>query len=172
MTYEQWHLKWSQAASELEALLVAESHPPLDHKNPGHASEARAQQETRMHIAQQGAFGFRNNVGATKAEELHVCPSCSYRFKVVQQPVRYGLGNDSAKMNKNMKSHDVILAIPRIITPQMVGSKIAQFGSVECKREGWTFNPNDPHEVAQAKWGFFITQAGGFSAFSTGRVKL
>lgn len=172
MTYDAWRLAYPEAAAKLEGLLVAEAHPPLDVNNPGRSSEARAQQATRMDIARQGAMSWRNNVGATKAEETHVCPACSYRFKVVRQPVRYGLGNDSAKLNANLKSHDLILAIPRVITPAMVGTTIAQFGSVECKREGWVFNSKDPREVAQAKWGFLLTGVGAFSAFSTGKVRL
>ena len=89
--------------------------------------------------------------------------------------MRYGLANDSHGLNEEIKSSDLILAIPRVITKAMVpegGMKIAQFGSVECKPPGWVFNPNDAHEGAQLKWLTHVANLGGFAQFNTGDLRL
>jgi hypothetical protein len=126
-------------------------------------SEAWSQQQVRFKAAHAGAMTWRNNVGATPAK----CPDCGEK----QRPVRYGLANDSAKLNAALKSSDLILAIPRLITPAHVGTTIAQFGSVEAKRPGWVFK-NTEREQAQAAWHALILRLGGFAAFSTGELEL
>ena len=129
----------------------------------GNKSEAWAQQQIRFKAAHVGAMAWRNNVGATPAR----CPDCGEK----QRPVRYGLANDSAKLNKNIKSSDLILAIPRQITPAMVGTTVAQFGSIEAKRPGWRFSGTE-REQAQAAWHVLVQQLGGFAGFSTGDLEL
>ncbi len=168
--YAAWRQRHPQAAAELEGMLAGIPEP--DPERAAGKSEAWAQQQARMSIAQQGAKAWRNNVGGTKVKEHHQCPSCSFRFSVQVPPMRWGLANDSAKLNKVVKSSDLILAIPRLVTPAMVGRTIAQFGGVETKRPGWTFNPNDPHQAAQAKWLQLVASVGGFACFSTGAVDL
>ena len=157
--YEQWRRRHPQAALELEQLTA----PHITEHRVG-GSEAGAQQRARLAVAEQGAKSWRNNVGATPSK----CPACREK----QMPVRYGLANDSTKMNKKIKSSDLILAIPRVVTPDMVGTTIAQFGSLECKRPGWKFNPNDEREAAQAAWLNLINELGGFARFTTGEVQL
>lgn len=161
MTYDQWATTHPQAAAELAALLVAGSGPasgasPTD-------NEAKVQAAARLSIAQQGALSWRNNVGATPAK----CPKCN----APGQPVRYGLANDSTKLNKFIKSSDLILLIPRLITADMVGSRIGQFGAVEMKAPGWTYKGKG-REVAQAAWLSLVAAHGGYSSFSTGDIKL
>ena len=109
-------------------------------------------------------MAWRNNVGATPSE----CPECGAHTT----PVRYGLANDSQRLNAKVKSSDLILAIPRTITPHDVGRTIAQFGAVECKRPGWQFNQNDKRESAQLAWLALVRKLGGFATFSTGEVQL
>ena len=125
--------------------------------------EACSQQSARISIAMQGAFAFRNNVGATPIR----CPKCGYK----RQPVRYGLANDSHQMNTRVKSSDLILMIPRKITPDMVGSVIAQFGAVEVKHQGWEYT-GTKREVAQGNFLALVEQNGGFARFSTGSIDL
>jgi hypothetical protein len=83
-------------------------------------------------------------------------------------PIRYGLANDSSVVNKSVKSGDLIGIRPVVITPEMVGTVIGQFVSIECKREGWVFNPNDKHEESQARWAQIVNELGGYAVFSTG----
>lgn len=161
MTYHEWALVYPEAARMLGEVLAPAAEPPTgDHRDK---SEGWAQQQARFRIAEQGAMSWRNNVGATKAK----CPDCG----VPRQPVRYGLCNDSTALNEKIKSHDLILAIPRLITPVMVGTTIAQFGSVEVKEPGWTFTGKG-REGPQAAWGALILRAGGYATFSTGEINL
>ena len=171
MTYPDWARKHPQAALELQETFGALAEPGAMPDGGEGKSEAWSQQRVRFQVAHQGAFSWRNNVGATKAKEAHRCPACSYVFEVKKPPIRYGLANDSAQLNDKIKSADVILAIPRIIRPQDVGRTIAQFGSVECKRPGWTYTGKDG-EPQQAAWAALINRIGGFATFSTGDIKL
>lgn len=161
MTYAEWAQRWPEAAAEQVAMLTEQCGDVPD--TAVGKSEAWAQQQIRFKAAHSGAMAWRNNVGATPAR----CPDCGEQ----QRPIRYGLANDSAKLNAKIKSSDIILAIPRLITPDMVGTKIAQFGSIEAKRPGWTW-ANTEREQAQAAWHTIIRQLGGFATFSTGELEL
>lgn len=168
--YELWRQKYPHAAAELEHLLQ----PPASEDVPDTGSESAAQKQVRLSIARQGALSWRNNVGATQTRCHHrdcggklVCAVCH----TAPQQVRYGLANDSPRLNAQIKSHDLILGIPRHITPAMVGTTLLQFGSVEAKRPGWVFSGKG-REAGQAAWGALIQSKGGFAAFSTGEVLL
>ena len=159
--YDAWTARHPDAARDLQEVMDALPWPALE--GAPLKSEAWAQQQTRLEVARHGARSWRNNVGATPAK----CPVCNEP----QQPMRYGLANDSAKLNKQLKSSDLILAIPRVISPSMIGSTIAQFGSVECKRPGWRYSGRDP-EPQQAAWLALVASIGGYATFSTGVIKL
>lgn len=161
-SYLEWASRHPQAAAELQQVLGAVNQPPANYDGHG-KSEAWSQQQVRLKAAHAGVLTWRNNVGATPAK----CPDCG----VSRQPIRYGLANDSAKLNRQIKSSDLILAIPRLITSAMVGTKIAQFGCVETKRPGWRYTGKD-QEPGQAAWLALIRQAGGFATFSTGGIDL
>jgi hypothetical protein len=164
--YATWAWRHPQAAAELQALLGAVSVPtgaPSDGAHQAGQSEAWAQQQVRLKVSHAGAMSWRNNVGATPAR----CPDCGAQ----QRPIRYGLCNDSPQLNKRFKSSDLILAIPRRITPAMVGTTIAQFGSIETKRPGWAYKGTD-REVGQLAWITLIEKLGGYARFSTGGIEL
>ena len=156
-TYNDWATAYPEAAAALAPILTTD----VRHRNGG--SEARAQQDVRTSVAKQGAMAWRNNVGATKAH----CPDCGAR----QSVIRYGLANDSARLNERVKSSDLILAIPRLIEPRHVGTTIAQFGAVECKRPGWKYTGKG-REAGQAAWLALVAKLGGFATFSTGEIEL
>ena len=80
-------------------------------------------------------------------------------------PVRYGLANESAAQNKVVKSGDLIGIRSILIGPQHMGQVIGQFANIECKKEGWKFNPKDKHEAAQLNWCEFVISKGGFATF-------
>jgi hypothetical protein len=161
VTFAEWAAAYPEAARALTGSLT-EMARPLPPEAFG-KSEAWSQQRARFQIAEQGGASWRNNVGATPAE----CPDCG----TPRQPVRYGLANDSHALNTVMKSSDLILAIPRIITPQMVGTRIAQFGAVESKPPGWGYTGTG-REPPQATWLALIRSLGGYAAFSTGEIQL
>lgn len=160
MTYREWAQRHPQAARDLANMLAA---APWSESEGSGKPEAWAQQQVRLKIAQAGAMSWRNNVGATKAK----CPDCG----APQQPVRYGLANDSAKLNEQIKSSDLILAIPRVIKPEDVGRTVAQFGGVEVKPPGWQYTGKG-REAAQAAWLALVTKLGGYACFSTGEIEL
>lgn len=157
--FETWAHRYPQAATELINLLTV----CVNSNEQPDGSEAKVQQQIRFDIAKAGAMAWRNNVGATPAK----CKSCG----APAQPVRYGLANDSQKVNEKIKSSDLIVAIPRQITQEMVGTIIAQFGSIEVKPPGWKYTGKG-REPAQAAWLALIKKLGGYATFSTGDVNL
>ena len=114
--------------------------------------EDQVQSELRLKIAHEGrTVVFRNNSGAMQDKTGRV--------------VRYGLANDSARVNELIKSHDLIGWTRVVITPDMVGKTVAVFTSIECKREGWKPSENDKRETAQRNWATAVTEAGGIARF-------
>lgn len=119
--------------------------------------EAHASSVIRLNAARRPDWTlWRNNVGVLVDK--------------TGRPVRYGLANESAAQNAVLKSSDFIGWRSVLITPDMVGTHIAQFVSPEAKREGWAFNPNDDHEAAQAAWHALVNRAGGLGFFTTGEL--
>ena len=119
-------------------------------------NEATVQAKVRLMASQRGWILWRNNVGVLLDSR--------------GIPVRFGLANDSKIVNKNYKSADLIGIKPIRITQDMVGTTIGQFISRECKHPLWKFNPNDEHELAQARWIELINLMGGDASFSVGEL--
>jgi hypothetical protein len=115
-------------------------------------SEAAVQQQMRLEASGYGVRLWRNNNGACKDENGRL--------------IRYGLGNDSAKMNKHLKSSDLIGVTPVRITPEMVGQIVGIFTSIEVKREGWHYAGTE-REAAQKAWIGIIKSFGGKGGFAT-----
>lgn len=119
-------------------------------------SETAVQGDIRKRASENGNRLFRNNSGQFYDER--------------GIPVRFGLCNDSAAMNAAMKSSDLIGIIPVMITQDMVGKVIGQFCAVECKKEGWKYNPRIKREVAQKKFIDLINSLGGDARFASSVV--
>ena len=117
-------------------------------------NEATVQAAVRLAASKAGWRLWRNNVG-TLLDSRGV-------------PVRFGLANDSKNVNAMIKSGDLIGIRPVLITPEMVGTVIGQFVSIECKRGGWRPSATDEHERAQARWAEIVLLHGGYAKFSTG----
>lgn len=144
MSILEWAERWKIPPAALRELCEASLH--LDSDPDDKSGEGRVQSEVRLAAARKGIYLFRNNVGAGKME--------SGNF------VRYGLCNDSAKLNKQVKSGDLIGWEPVKITCEMAGSTIARFTSVECKRSGWKF-AGTLEELAQVSWATLVNGQGG-----------
>ena len=113
-------------------------------------SESAVQQAIRLDESKKGNRLWRNNNGACMDAKTG-------------RQIRYGLANDSAKMNKHIKSSDLIG-----ITPVTVGGKtFGVFTSIECKRAGWRYT-GTPREKAQLAWIELVTSMGGIGRFATG----
>lgn len=159
-----WAAKWRvppEALAELRALSHAVASPqPGDEPEPIRtgrggvsASEAWAQSAIRLEAAQKGIYLWRNNVGALKDDTGRL--------------VRYGLANDSAQINKRLKSSDLIGLRPFLIQPEHVGRLFGQFVAREVKEPGWTFRGDD-RETAQQTFIHLVQTNGGDAAFATG----
>ncbi len=111
-------------------------------------SEAAVQSEIRIEAPKRNVTLFRNNVG------VGVNPA--------GVPIRFGLCNDSAKLNRKFKSSDLIGFRPL----DMFGQTVAQFVAIECKREGWVWADTD-REVAQLAYLNIVRAAGGVGEFCT-----
>jgi hypothetical protein len=156
MTLVAWAVKHGVSHAALTELYdmwgIGESHESTSAKPK---SEAAVQNAVRQEWSELGGRGWRNNNGAYDAKHP---PSPG---------TRWGLCNDSAAMNKKVKSSDLIGPLPRLITPEMVGTTIAQFAARECKPEGWVYSGTE-REVAQLRFGQIVTMLGGDFKFVTG----
>ena len=121
------------------------------------SSEARILSELRLEASELGYRLWRNNVGATYTS--------SGDF------IRSGLANDSATLNKSIKSADLIGIKPILITQSHVGQIIGQFVSREVKSAGWNYSATD-RERAQLSWAELILSLGGDACFATGKGTL
>lgn len=151
----EWSLAWGvsiHAVNDLLQRLGTGYAPPQVGETDG-MSETAIQTIVRLDAARRGVLLWRNNVGEMADEH--------------GGRVRYGLCNDSKKLNTAIKSADLIGIKPVLITPVMVGGTIGQFVSLEVKRGGWVYTGDD-HEIAQCKWRDIILGKGGHAAFVTG----
>lgn len=115
--------------------------------------EAGVQSIVRAEASRKGSRLWRNNVGALEDK--------TGRF------VRYGLANDSTRVNEQIKSADLIGIKPVLIGPQHIGHTVGQFISREIKAPGWKFS-GDAREAAQQRWAHVVLSFGGDAGFATG----
>jgi hypothetical protein len=147
----QWALRHgvsAQALHELDVMFGID--PSAIVPSDSSQSEGAVQADVRLEAAAKGIHLFRNNVGVLQDKD--------------GRPVRYGLANDSSKLNKLVKSGDLIGWRRVRIDQSHLGTVIAQFVSVECKRADWTYSGNE-HEAAQLAWIKLINANGGDAKF-------
>lgn len=136
-----------EALEELQQLFTQPTDVP--HSMTG-ASEAAVLNAVRLEASRIGARVFRNNSGACEDKRGRL--------------IRYGLANDSAAMNKAIKSSDLIGIRPVLITPDMVGCTIGQFVAREVKRADWKYTSTE-RENAQLRFLELIVSLGGDACF-------
>ena len=113
-------------------------------------SEGAIQNLTRRDFAYIGPI-WRNNSGA--------CTDDTGRL------IRYGLGNDSAQLNREIKSSDLIGITPVLVTEALYGHVLGVFTALECKPSDWHMRPSDKRAIAQAKFHDIVRDHGGFAGF-------
>lgn len=127
---------------------------PLPTFSASGQSEAVIQQDIRLYASQIGASLWRNNIGvAQDATGRHI---------------RYGLGNDSKRINDQFKSSDLIGVTPMMITPAHVGRMVGVFTAIEVKQAGWQYGGSE-REQAQWKYLQLVASKGGFATFATAK---
>lgn len=158
MILSEWGKEWGipyQALNDLRIRFGSASTEPRT-ETPG-LSEAAVQNQIRLEAAEVGARIWRNNVGAMMDENGHF--------------IRFGLCNDSAQMNREIKSSDLIGIKPVLITPAHVGSVLGVFLAREVKPGNWFFTGTD-RERGQLKFLELVAALGGDARFVTGRGSL
>jgi len=115
-------------------------------------SEARVQQNIRLAAAQRNAALWRNNNGACRDETNRL--------------IRYGLGNDSKKLNDVWKSSDLIGLTPVQIEPHHVGRTFGVFTACEVKHSDWKWT-GATRETAQHAFLIDVARLGGIALFAT-----
>lgn len=147
-----WARKWNIPAEALKELV--QELDTASSQAPG-SSEAAIQAMVRLKASQEGWRMWRNNVGAhTDGYGRHV---------------RYGLCNESRRINKVIKSSDLIGLRPVLITRDHVGHMIGQFVAIEVKHGSWKPGKSD-RESAQANFMRVVHDLGGCAGFSTGEL--
>lgn len=103
-------------------------------------SESRVTQDILLRCSELGIRMFRNNSGCLKNEHGTM--------------VRFGLGNTSVAVNKQIKSSDLIGIMP-----------CGRFIALEVKAGGWKRRIGDPHQDAQERFMDLIRSLGGVAGF-------
>jgi hypothetical protein len=116
-------------------------------------SEANLQSMLRLSAAERGHALWRNNNGA--------CVDKTGRM------IRYGLGNDSKKLNDEWKSSDLIGITRVVIGPEHVGQTVGLFTAVEVKAPDWHMTAGDKRAQAQAAFINTVRGLGGIGLFAT-----
>lgn len=161
MNLQQWAHRWQLPAAALKELadlsipeLPYSSVPSVD------KSEAWVQSKVRLEAAYATpkTYLWRNNNGAGAiVNPSKLCPNCR---ELAKRMVRWGLANDSHKLNDVIKSADLIGGRSELITPQMVGTYVMRFISRECKHPKWGYTGTSA-EQAQLAWATLINSLGG-----------
>jgi len=167
-----WAQKWGvslEALDDLRRLMGAVNTDP----NPATAGESESEimVRVRLEASRVGARLARNNVGAIPSKLKHTCPKCHAYIEVPQRPMRFGLFNDSQKMNETIKSSDLIGIRSELITPNMVGHIFGRFVAREVKHGAWRYT-GTPREVAQLRFIELINSMGGDASFARGEGTL
>jgi len=153
MNLNQWAIKWGvpfEAVEDLRREMGAISTEPDTMEND--KPESFVQSAVRLEASKKGLRLWRNNVGVAMDDNGN-------------RTVRYGLCNESSRMNKKTKSSDLVGIRPVLIIPSMVGSIIGQFTARECKPMGWQYTET-ARELAQLNYLNIVVSLGGDAAFA------
>lgn len=146
-----WAAKWGVPPAALKELrgVVAQATGGEEGKP---LSEAAVSQRIRLTAARKGIRLWRNNVGAVTTDD--------------GRHIRFGLANESSKMNTIIKSSDLIGITPYHVKRHDIGRTLGVFTSIEVKHSGWTYS-GTAREFAQKTWLESIYAFGGFASFAT-----
>jgi hypothetical protein len=152
MIFDEWVNKWeipAEAIDEFRREICNYAPPPGNN-----TTEAGAVNTVRLEASRKGLRLWRNNIGAVTDERGNF--------------IRYGLANDSAAVNRILKSSDLIGIRPVKLSN---GATIGQFVAREIKAPGWKYRGTD-REKAQLNFLQFIAAMGGDAQFTTGEGSL
>ena len=140
----RWHIP-TEALRELFAL-----------SESSHSDTARGEadvlKQCQMAAPAAGMRLWRNNTGAGKLDNGSF--------------VRWGLCNESERMNRVVKSSDLIGIRREVITSEHVGQTVGRFVAIETKAPGWHYSGTE-REAAQAAFLTLVKSFGGIGEFVT-----
>lgn len=148
----QWAQRYGIPAGPLVELLDIID-PSRPHVAGNAHSEAGVQAELRTVAAKHGSSLWRNNNGAGEVME----EGGQLRY------LRWGVANDSKKLNAKFKSSDLIGITP--VTSTQAGQTFGVFTAVEVKKPGWSA-PKNEHERAQSAFLSVVQAMGGIGMFA------
>ena len=148
----EWSEKYRVSPDAFAELLRIIDPPSTGIDSAPQGSEAAVQADIRVFASRRGCALWRNNSGSLQ--------DSTGRW------VRFGLGNDSKRINEVWKSPDLVGINPVRIGLEHVGSIIGQFWAVEVKESGWNFNPKDAHQCAQRNCLRTVNAMGGRGQFA------
>jgi len=159
MTLNQWAARWNlppEALAELSSVMLAAA-PKENPLRSKAKSEGDIMALAKLNASAAGWRLFRNNVGALKDKD--------------GRHVRYGLANESKRLNASLKSSDLIGIRPIVIDPTWLGATVGQFVAIECKAPGWKWRGTE-RELAQANFHKMVVGLGGHACFTcTGDIE-
>lgn len=147
LTITEWATRWGVPRAALDELLLSTYQPPVA---SGLSGELAVQQQIRAEAPAHSCVLWRNNSGACTDES--------------GRPIRYGLGNDSAKINAVLKSSDLIGITP--VTDPVSGLRYGVFTAIEVKAPGYK-GPRSQRELAQARFIKLVQDCGGLAGFAS-----
>lgn len=147
MNLNEWAVRHGISVQALNELKTFFSPGPVN-ATPVKGGEAAVQKKIRLETNLTGGLLLRNNSGMALNKR--------------GIPVRFGLGNDSSKLNARFKSSDLIGLTPLSIGGQTVGV----FTAIETKHPGWRYSGTD-RESGQLFFINVIKARGGIAGFAT-----
>lgn len=152
-----WHVLPPQAQQEFDEMVRPHTYVQSE---PGQRSESAIQADIRLTASKEyRAPLWRNNNGAAQIIDPK-SPNAPPRH------VRFGLGNDSARVNAAWKSSDLIGIVPTLVTGDHIGRTLGVFAAIEVKVPGWHLTPGDKRAQAQAAFMNSVTAFGGIAGFA------
>lgn len=158
MTFREWAAQWGvPLAAVMQWEQQTGEYPRPTEVSGTPRSEKWVASVLQLEAARADVMLWRNNVGALEDD--------------TGRWVRYGLANDSEKINARYKSSDFIGIRPVLIEPRHVGHKFGQFFARETKPEGWVYTGSG-REPAQLAYINLVNAYGGDAAFCAGEGSL
>ena len=146
---EDWAVRHRLSEQAYRELLHIVLPPAPDVSDNPERHETAIQTGIRLDASKQNNMLLRNNNGVAIAED--------------GRHVRYGLGNDSKKLNENWKSSDLI-GITQV-RASYVGQIFGVFTAVEAKAGSWRWTGKG-REVAQSNFLRTVNCLGGIGLFA------
>lgn len=148
MILAQWAKTWTISSTAIDDL-IARLSTIADSSNG--TSESAIQSQLQLSASEHGWRLWRNNVGG--------CYPKTGGF------VRYGLANESHRMNLKIKSSDLIGIKPLKITEDLIDTTVGQFVAREVKNGEWKYS-GTLREQAQLNFITLVNGLGGDAKFT------